>query len=220
MEHTIKILKIEFLTSNIKRFIVEKPADYNFIPGQHTLISINKLKLKDKKKPYSISSSDKEDFLEFIIKIYNEHDGITKEFDKLKVGDELILNEAKGKIKYKGTGIFIAAGTGINPFFSIMKSLNESNRKENFLIYLNKTPKDIILENELKKLFNNNIIFILSREKRSGYEFGHIEKEFLKNKIKNLNQKFYLCGPFKLVAELKKILMELGAKQEDIVSEI
>ncbi len=219
MEYIVKILKIEQLTKNIKKFIVEKPKNYNFIPGQHTILSINKPELKDKKRPFSISSLDKDNFLEFIIKIYDERGGITKEFDKLKVADELIINEAKGKISYRGNGTFISAGTGINPFFSIMKSLNEQEKKGNSLIYLNKTQEDIILEKELKKLFDS-VIFILSREKKSGYEYGHLDKEFLKNKIKNFAKKFYICGPFKLVIELKKILIELGVKQDDIIGEI
>ena len=118
MEYIVKILDIENLSENIKKFIVEKPKKYNFISGQHVLVSINKPELKDKKKPFSISSSDKDNFLEFIIKIYDERNGITKEFDKLKVKDELTINEAKGKISYKENGIFIAAGTGINPFIN------------------------------------------------------------------------------------------------------
>jgi len=225
MEYIVKILKIESLTSNVKRFAVEKPKNYNLISGQHTLVSINKSELKNKKKPFSFSSSEKNDFLEFIIKIYDDGK-FTQQLNNLKKDDELIINEPKGKISYKGKGVFIAAGTGINPFISITKSLDEKERKKNFLIYLNKTQKDIILESELKKLFNNDAIFILSREKKTGYEHGHIDKTFLKNilkginKFKNFNQNFYVCGPFKLVSELKKILIELGAKQENIISEI
>ncbi|MDP2672720.1 MAG: flavodoxin reductase, partial [Nanoarchaeota archaeon] len=90
----------------------------------------------------------------------------------------------------------------------------------NFLIYSNGTKDQIILEKELRKLFNNNVTFILSREKKQGYEYGHIDKNFLKNNIKNFNQNFYVCGPFKMVRELKQVLIELGVKQENIVSEI
>ncbi|MEK6844792.1 MAG: FAD-binding oxidoreductase [Nanoarchaeota archaeon] len=222
MEYIVKILDIEDISENIKKIKIEKPKNYTFISGQHTLISINKTKLEDKKRPFSFSSSDKDGFLEFIIKIYNERNGITKEFNNLKVKDELIIGEPKGKISYKGKGVFIAAGTGITPFISIIKSLNEKNEQKigNFLIYSNGTKNQIILEKELKKLFNNNAIFILSREKKAGYESGHINKKFLRNKIKDFTKKFYLCGPFKLVFELKKILIELGAKQENIISEI
>ena len=220
MEYIVKILDIKNISENIKKIKTEKPKNYAFISGQHTLISINKIKLKDKKRPFSFSSSDKNDFLEFIIKIYNERNGITKEFNKLKVKDGLIIGEPKGKISYKGKGIFIAAGTGITPFISIIKSLNETEQKNNLLIYSNGTKNQIILEKELRKLFNNNAIFILSREKKEGYKHGHIDKDFLKTNIKNFSQNFYLCGPFKLVSELKKILIEFGVKENKIVSEI
>lgn len=236
MEHLSKILKIEQLTQNIKIFTIEKPKNYNFIPGQHTILSINKPKLKDKKRPFSISSSDRDNFLEFIIKIYdeskfgknlysfagksNERKGITKEFNKLNPGDELIIGEPKGKISYKGKGTFIAAGTGINPFFSIIKSLDKKEMKKNFLIYSNKTKDQIILEKELKEIFKNNLILILTQEKKEGYEKGRIDKNFLKENIKDFAQKFYICGPFKMVRELKQALIEIGAKEENIVSEI
>ena len=219
MEYIVKILKIESLTPNIKRFKIEKPKNYNFISGQHTLVSVNKFELKDKKRPFSFSSSEKEDFLEFIIKIY-EDGKFTQQLNNLKQSDELIIGEPKGKISYKGNGTFIAAGTGIAPFISIIKSLNETEQKNNLLIYSNGTKNQIILEKELRKLFNNNAIFILSREKKIGYEYGHIDKDFLKTNIKNFSQNFYLCGPFKLVFELKKILMGLGAEQENIISEV
>ena len=219
MEYIVKILKIESLTPNIKRFKIEKPKNYNFISGQHTLVSVNKFELKDKKRPFSFSSSEKEDFLEFIIKIY-EDGKFTQQLNNLKQSDELIIGEPKGKISYKGNGTFIAAGTGIAPFISIIKSLNKTEHKNNLLIYSNGTKNQIILEKELKKLFNNNAIFILSREKKTGYEYGHIDKDFLKKNIKDFNQNFYLCGPFKLVSELKKILIEFGVKENKVVSEI
>ena len=92
MEYIVKILDIEDISENIKKIKTEKPKNYAFISGQHTLISINKIKLKDKKRPFSFSSSDKNDFLEFIIKIYNERNGITKEFNKLKVIIRIMLS--------------------------------------------------------------------------------------------------------------------------------
>mgnify|MGYP001582762147 FL=1 len=224
MEHFVKILKIESLTPNIKRFVIEKPKNYKFVSGQHALISINKIKLKDnievinKKRPFSFSSSEKDDFLEFIIKIYPERNGITKEFDKLKPKDELIIGEPKGKMSYQGNGTFIAAGTGINPFISIIKSLDENERENNFLIYSNKTKDQIILEKELKEMFKDNLILTLTQEKIKGYENKRVDKDFLKKNIKNFAQKFYICGPFKMVRELKQALIELGAKEENVIS--
>lgn len=216
MENIIKILKIEQLTHDTKKFIVEKPKDYDFVSGQHTTLSINKSELEKQKKPFTIASSEDNPNLEFIIKIYSEREGITKKLDKLKVGDELVIEDPRGKIKYKGEGTFIAAGTGIAPFISIVKKLGKN--KNNILIYSNKTKEDIILEDELRSLFEE-VIFTLTREKREGYENGRINKEFLKEKIKDFNQNFYLCGSAKFAIELKKDLIELGVESEDIISE-
>jgi ferredoxin-NADP reductase len=39
--HIVKILNIDKVTHNVKRFQVEKPAGYLFVPGQATEVSIN-----------------------------------------------------------------------------------------------------------------------------------------------------------------------------------
>lgn len=41
MKHTVKILMTEFVTHDVKRLIVERPAGYDFTPGQATEVSIN-----------------------------------------------------------------------------------------------------------------------------------------------------------------------------------
>ena len=221
MEYIVKILDIEKISKNVKKFKIEKPKNYNFIPGQHAIFKINKPKFEGVKRFFSFSSSDDEDYLEFMARIYSDREGGTKQFDKLKMGDELIISEGKGKIKYIKNGIFIAGGIGISPLISIFRKLKKRNDlKGNRLICMNKTKEDIILEGELRDLFGDNVLFTLTQEKKKGYENKRIEKNFLKNHIKNFNQKFYLCGPFKMVRELKKALTELGAKEEDIISEI
>ena len=216
MEQIVKILAIEQLTHNVKKFIVEKPANYNFVSGQYTTLAINKPLFKNQKKPFTISSSSSDSNLEFSIKIYPEREKFTKELDKLKVGDEIILGDAKGKMKYHGKGVFIAAGTGVVPFISIMKKLGK--KEGNLLIYQNKTQKDIILEKELKNLFGR-VIFVLTREKVKKYEYGKINKEFISEKIKNFNQYFYICGPALFIHNMKNILKEKGVDNERIISE-
>src|SRR3989344_6881156 len=110
MEHKLKILEIEFVTHDVKRFIVEKPKGFSFIPGQYTMIEMNGF---EKKKPFTITSLNEDLVLEFMIKIYEERDGFTKKLDSLKPGDEITIEDASGKLNYKGHGLFIAAGTGI-----------------------------------------------------------------------------------------------------------
>ena len=213
----------EFVTHDVKRFIVEKPKDYDFIPGQATEISINKPNLKNKKRPFTFTSLNNDLVLEFTIKIYNDHNGVTKELGKLNSGDELIIGDPFGTINYKGKGVFIAGGAGITPFIAILRNLkNQEKLKENKLIFSNKTSKDIILEKELKNMFEKNLILILTQElnkENQDYQYMRINENFLKNNIKDFNQNFYICGPKKFVEDIKNYLKKLGAKIQALVFE-
>jgi hypothetical protein len=52
--------------------------------GQATDVSIN-TNLKTKKRPFTFTSLNDNDYLEFIIKIYDSNDGVTRELGKSKV---------------------------------------------------------------------------------------------------------------------------------------
>jgi len=219
MEQKVKILGINQLTHDVKRFVIEKPKNYNFKAGQSTEITIDKPEFIEKKRPFSFTSLPQDPYIEFMIKKYKDHHGITEQLHKLKPGDKLIIREPFGDIKYKGPGIFITMGNGITPLLSILRSLKEEELKGNKLIYANKTQKDIVAEDELKHLLSSkNVIQILSREEKEGYHHGHIDKAFIKENIKNLNQYFYLTGNKMFTKELKKDLIDLGVKEEMVVT--
>ena len=219
-EHIVKILNIDKVTHDVKRFQVEKPAGYSFVPGQATEVSINIPALKNERRPFTFTSLNSASFLEFTIKIYPEHKGITKELGKLKPGSELIIRDVWGDISYKGEGVFIAGGAGITPFISIFRALQERNEIiGNMLIFANKTKGDIILECELKSLLGNAFINILSDEKAEGYLHGLINEEFLKSNIPVFYKKFYLCGPPPMMDAVLKHLVNLCVAENLITME-
>ena len=51
--HVVKIRSINNVTHDVLQIVVERPADYNFTPGQATEISINKEKWKDERRPFT-----------------------------------------------------------------------------------------------------------------------------------------------------------------------
>ena len=67
-EHIVKILNIEQVTHDVRRFQFEKPAGYTFIPGQATDVSINSPSLKDEKRPFTFTCLNSADYLEFTIR--------------------------------------------------------------------------------------------------------------------------------------------------------
>lgn len=220
-EHVVKILNIEQVTRDVKRFQVEKPAGYKFVPGQATEVSINIPGLKDEKRPFTFTCLNTAPYLEFTIKIYPSHNGITSELSKLKTGAELIIRDVWGAITYDGQGVFIAGGAGITPFLSIFRDLQDKNKIQgNKLIFANRTRADIILEAELKHLLGNNFINILSEEKAEGYFYGIIDETFLKERIDDFDTKFYVCGPPLMVAAVLKHLASLGVGDKSITIEL
>ena len=220
-EHIVKILDVLQVTHDVKRFRVEKPEGYSFIPGQATEVSINTPELKDEKRPFTFTCLNKEPYLEFTIKIYSSHNGVTKELGRLKPGAELIIRDVWGAISYKGKGVFIAGGAGITPFISIFRDLRAKNEiSGNTLIFANKTKADIILENELRTLLGNAFINILSDERKNGYFYGMISENFLKANISDFNKKFYVCGPPPMMNAVLKQLANLGVGENSITLEL
>lgn len=220
MSYTVKILSILPLTHNVKQIKVEKPKGFSFIPGQATEVSINKEGWKNEKRPFTFTCLPDADHLEFVIKSYRDHDGVTNQIDQLVAGDELILDDAWGVIQYKGRGVFIAGGAGITPFIGIIKHLQSQGKLAgNRLFFSNKTGKDVILEDYFLDSLGNDFISTLTDEQKEGHEFGMINKDFLKRHVQDFSRKFYICGPDKMVKAISEILEDLGASPEGITFE-
>jgi ferredoxin-NADP reductase len=220
-EHVVRILNIENVTHDVKRFQIEKPEGYSFISGQATDVSINTKELLLEKRPFTFTCINADPYLEFTIKIYPSHNGITNELGKLKKGDELIIRDVWGAINYKGKGVFIAGGAGVTPFISIFRDLQSKNEiSGNKLVFANKTKSDIILEAEFKALLGESFINILSDEKADGYFHGRIDEAFLSAAVHDFSQNFYVCGPPPMMDAVMKQLASLGAVENSITLEI
>lgn len=220
-EHIVKILDITPITHDVRRFRVEKPAGYTFLPGQATEVSVNKPEWKDEKRPFTFTALNSAPYLEFTIKIYTSRNGVTNELGKLVKGDELIIRDVWGAINYKGKGVFIAGGAGVTPFISILRDLRSRNEIQgNRLIFANKTTADIILRDELTEMLGNDFVNILSEENTTDYSHGFITDDFLKSHIDNFDQYFYVCGPDPMIAMVLNMLSKLGANEKSVVIEI
>jgi hypothetical protein len=220
MPDKVKIVEIQKLTHDVKQFKVEKPNGYSFEPGQACEVAINKEGWTEEKRPFTFTCLPEDDHLEFVIKSYHDHDGVTKEIDSLKVGDELLVDESWGAIQYQGKGIFIAGGAGVTPFIAIFKSLKAQGKVDgNSLLFANKTSKDVILEDWFENTLGKNFTSILDQEEKEGHAHGRIDKEFLQKYVSDFKQEFYVCGPEPMIKAVSKALEELGANPEAIVFE-
>jgi ferredoxin-NADP reductase len=220
MEKIIKIRKIIRRTHDVRSYRCEKPADYYFNPGQATEVSINKEGWKDEKRPFTFTSLNDDEELEFTIKSYFDHPGVTNELYRLKGGDELIVRDVWGAIEYKGPGYFIAGGAGITPFIAIFRQLYQNSAIEgNKLFFSNRTDQDIILEDEFDTMLGKNVVHVITHDANTKYQTGYINEEFLKRNVTDFSKRFYLCGPSKMVEAMQELLGKLGASPDEVVFE-
>src|SRR5438552_3015611 len=102
MRHIVKIQEIKQVTHNVRCFRYDKPDGYTFVPGQATEVSINKPGWEKEKRPFTFTCLNEDPYLEFTIKRYADHDGVTNQLHQLSAGDELIIRDVWGAIEYKG----------------------------------------------------------------------------------------------------------------------
>lgn len=219
-EYTLTIKSIEKITKDVLRITTSRPNNYTFTPGQATEVSINKEGWVDKKRPFTFTCLPNDDHLEFTIKTYTDHDGVTNQLLTLNAGDEIIIGDSWGTIGYKGEGTFIAGGAGVTPFISILRHLKSNGTLKNSkLLFANKTTQDIINKNEFEHILGNNFINILSDEDVEGYAHGFIGKDFLKSNISDFSKHIYLCGPKPMMDAVEKHLHDIGIEKSLIVKE-
>ena len=217
MAFTVKILETEMLNHNVKRFSTERPQGLNYTPGQAVFIE---MEMKAGKHPFTLTGLLTDPHLEFTIKLYHDHKGVTDRLTDYRPGDTLKFGNPRGAIKYKGPGMFLAGGAGVTPFLAILRNLYKSgNLNGNALWFSNKTDKDIFLEGELRKMLGDRLRLLITRETSMRHENARIDKKYLKAHAQNFDQYFYLCGPGKMVKDLSTTLRELGANAENVVTE-
>ncbi|SMC97632.1 FAD-binding oxidoreductase [Pedobacter nyackensis] len=220
IKHVVRILNVADETHNVKRFVLEKPDGYTFVPGQATDVSINQSGLEEVLKPFTFTSLNEWHYLEFTIKIYNDHHGFTERLGKLKAGDELILHEVFGTIHYKGPGVFIAGGAGITPFIAILRQLNKDGLLAgNTLLFANHNENDIIHKAELDEMLGERHIDVLKAPLDPETPDRTMDYDLLKEYVNDKEGYCYVCGPDAFTAAMVENLEKLGMEKAHIVIE-
>lgn len=238
--HSLVIKKICKETPNSFSLLFDIPSEirkfFVFKSGQYTTIKCT-INGKEVRRCYSISSVPTEtDFIKIVIKLIPNGIFSTYVTEELKVGDKLELSVPEGNFHYEPLGkdskkiVAIAAGSGITPIFSIIKTiLHESNDKIT-LFYGNKSITDAIFYIELQQLSNDfkerfELINFYSEEKVPECYFGRINQKVIIETLKNDHdflaiEKFYICGPESLIKSTTQTLLELNISEEKILHEL
>lgn len=219
-EHTITIRSIERLTHDVRRYQCDKPDGYSFEPGQATMLHLDRDGWRDEERPFTFTSLPQDDHLEFTIKSYPDHDGVTEQIGELVEGDSFVIGDAWGAITDTGPGMFIAGGAGVTPFIAILrKRLTERTLEGCHLVFSNKTEDDIIMRDDWENMDGLATTFIVTEQPESPLSAGRLDESALRDLIDDTDQQFYVCGPDPMVEDINTALESIGVEADGIVLE-
>ncbi|OSZ81057.1 phenylacetic acid degradation protein [Chitinophagaceae bacterium IBVUCB2] len=238
--HQLAVKEVRKETEDCVSVVFEIPDNlkesFHFQQGQ-SLTMRKTLNNEDVRRTYSICSSPLDN--EWRVAIKKVDGGLFSSFanNELKKGDILEVMQPVGKFYVeldpanKKNYLGIAAGSGITPLLSIIKTTLRTEPHSSFtLVYGNKNRSSIIFFEELEGLKNKylqrfNFINILSRERTdAAINFGRINTDKL-NELEQLIDynsfdESFICGPEEMIFAAKDFLEAKGIDKKKIHFEL
>ena len=238
--HPLTVERIDPETKDSIRVAFDVPDDlrseYEFLAGQHLPFQIT-VDGKKMRRTYSICSTQGEWPLEIGIRV--QPDGQFSEFaaHQLAVGDVIdamppsgqfhIELDAKNAKDYVG----FAAGSGITPILSMIKSIMAHEPDSRFILFYGnrKQTTTMFIEDlyALKNLYPERLQlnFVFSQEEQ---EFETMVGRLDGNKVRDLYKHFgaglratdcFVCGPDSMIQDVTAALVDLGMDEAHVHSE-
>lgn len=212
--------------------------DFKYKPGQH----VNFKTVIDSSvyiRTYSMSSSPHTDE-DLVITVKEIENGAVSPYilKEIKPGDNILVSKPRGKYVLnpdsdrKGYYVMFAAGSGIAPLYSMLKSVLHIEKESKVtLFYANRSEKSIIFKDSLAMLSEQykgrfKTIHLLSQPSHNwtglkGRLNSEIAKMLLTSYINGeLNSaEVYMCGPDGFMSSAEEALKHLNVSEERIHSE-
>lgn len=206
------VTKIQEIAPDV--FTVSFPRKEDFRPGQMLALSLNK---KEEARLYSIASGNLDKEYRILFNIKSEG-FLTPRLAELKVGDKLFCSHPFGSF-YGGQGAdwWIAAGTGIAPFISMLESDMADSKT---LIHGGRDLESFYFSDRFETILKEKYIQCSSSLNVEGIYPGRLT-EYLSN-FENLplDINYYICGSSQLVVDVRDILIHKGIPYNQIIAEI
>jgi ring-1,2-phenylacetyl-CoA epoxidase subunit PaaE len=239
--HPLTIAAIEPLTDDAVAITFDVPADlredYAFTQGQHVTVR-TELAGDDVRRNYSICSPVSSGRLRIAVKrlpggAFSEH-----AMERLRVGDAVDVMTPTGRFfteldpEHEKRYVCVAAGSGITPVLSILATtLEVEPGSQVTLIYANRTHASVMFLDEVEDLKDRyperfSLIHVLSRETQEVELFsGRLDvprfQRFLDAIVPPADvDEWFLCGPYEMVASLRKQLIAEGVSKRSVHAEI
>jgi CDP-4-dehydro-6-deoxyglucose reductase len=211
-----KLVQKQQLTHDVIELYFESNPPFHFEPGQFISIFVPGAGPggRDLRRAYSIASAPEKGMFELCVKLVEGGPG-TQYLHSLKIGDSLKGMAPYGDFTYKTKHgkhvMFIATGTGIAPFRSMLlsKIFAENPPETATLLFGARKPHDLIYAEEMKSILIDRFVVTLSQPTEQWVGFKGRVTDWLRANESNIHwseTEFYLCGNGAMIDEVKQIL--------------
>lgn len=202
----------------------DNEPDINFLAGQYVNVEIPQL---GETRSYSFSSKPNDRKTSFVVR--NVPNGKMSSFlsQTAKVGDKMRFTGPFGSFYLRPIvrpTLFLAGGTGIAPFLSMLKVLDEKGSTQPVRMVFGVTnDNDLVSLDVLEQFKAKHTWFDYrtvvanpeSNHERKGYVTGHIDDEWLNAGDVDI----YLCGPVAMVDAVRTWLEQAGIQPQNFLFE-
>ena len=185
----------------------------DFKPGEYVHLG-----LADQRdmREYSIYSASHDPYLEILFRLVPSG-FLTPRLGALKRGDKIKIEGPMGRFvinpkERKKRMLFVATGTGISPFRSIIRSFKDLDYK---VVYGVSFVDEIINLNDINTA---RYVSCVSRENKGDF-YGRVT-DYLKRQLIDGNTLCYICGNNHMIFEVYAILQKKGIPRENIFTEV
>ncbi len=195
-------------------FILSFTRKFKFKPGQVVAIALDK---SHEPRLYSIASSNTANEMRILFDIKQEG-FLTPKLAKLKAGDSIMVTEPFGEfIPSNSEEWWIATGTGIAPFISMIESGIKPPKK---LIYGARYLDQFLFQDLMLNKIGNNYMRFCTQEKADNIFNERLSAWIEKQDTLPKQIKYYLCGNPEMVVDVRDLILAKGVPFENIMAEI
>lgn len=194
-------------------FLLGFRRDFDFLAGQVIGISVEK---EGPRRLYSICSGEQEEEIRILYNVIDEG-YLTPRLSDLTEGDSIWITEPRGDFLYDpAPAVWIATGTGIAPFYSMLRSGKCENK---ILFHGERYLEKFYFFDEFSSQLGENYTRCCTGEEAEGVFSGRVT-DYLGEVSLPVGHKYYLCGRAEMVVEARDLLINRGVPFGDIISEI
>ncbi|HVA17993.1 MAG TPA: FAD-dependent oxidoreductase [Candidatus Dormibacteraeota bacterium] len=230
----MKLKEREEIVNGTMAFFLEKPAGFDFKPGQAMEVKLENPPETDAEgnsRAFSIASAPHEKYVMFATRMRDA--AMKNSLKKIPLETEVEVDGPWGDLKLhtRATrpGVFLAGGIGITPFRSIVLDAAKNKLPHKlWLFYSNHRPEDAPFLEELERAEQMNpnfkMIATMTEMPKSSRPWrgktGLVDKAMLSEAIGDLNAPiYYLAGPGGMLNAMRKMLLDAGVNEDDIRAE-